>query len=150
MPATVTAAVMLCMKLYIYDSCQDAGKRALPPPVSSSDINTGLFTPLTGFPYSPFFLSIPYSSFSISFCTLPLLIPPASQPPHPTSIVGFRQAIYIVLPGCLTSHPLNKVFFIGFARVYVHVQCMTVCLDIPRNILCSSLSKGVEFFSPHT
>ena len=86
----------------------------------------------TGFIY----LSIPLSSLpspkALSF-SLPL--PPVfrlfsrscSRPPS-TSIVEFRQAIYIFLPGCLTSHSLNKVCFIVSARVYAHSDSAWPCV----------------------
>lgn len=61
---------------------------------------------------------------SISFClslsssSLVVSLDPSPFSPYTTtttSIVEFRQAIYIFLPGCFTSHSLNKVFFIVFA-----------------------------------
>lgn len=62
---------------------------------------------------------------SISFClslsssSLVVSLDPSPFSPYTTttttSIVEFRQAIYIFLPGCFISHSLNKVFFIVFA-----------------------------------
>lgn len=76
-------------------------------------------------------LSFPYSF--LSLCpSLPLLL---SLPPlhsclstSSTSIVWFRQAIYIILPGFLISHSLNKVFFIVFARVCAHSHRTWMCV----------------------
>lgn len=75
---------------------------------------------------------------SISFClslsssSLVVSLDPSPFSPYTTtttSIVEFRQAIYIFLPGCFTSHSLNKVFFIVFL-FWVHVKAsahMCVC-----------------------
>ena len=132
MPTTVTAAVVLCMKLSMYDTV----KQPLPHPsplLSSLSCNEtccfgGFFVCFFYIPYWFIYLSIPLSfppsptalSFSLPLPPVLSLSSRSCSRPPSTSIVEFRQAIYIFLPGCLTSHSLNKVCFIVSARMYAH------------------------------
>lgn len=63
-----------------------------------------------------------------------LLLLLVSRPPS-TSFVEFRQAIYIFLPGCLTSHSLNKVGFYCFCACVCSLgQCVEVSVNVSQSI----------------
>lgn len=166
------------MKRYIHDSYQDTVKQPLPhsspllsPPLISSParrpavfwFHTGFYFPLqlSSSIYTSLLASNPYSSF-VLFHSLPpvlslflyLLFLLVSRPPS-TSFVEFRQAIYIFLPGCLTSHSLNKVCFIVFAGVYAHLDsvwaCVCTCTATDWSVwvlvgVCMALSLFLFFF----
>lgn len=113
-----------CPALYGNDTSD--GERAPPPLLSHSEtpphfvIAHWLYVPqqLCRCLRSSFLPSISFC-LSLSSSSLVVSLDPSPFSPYTTttttSIVEFRQAIYIFLPGCFTSHSLNKVFFIVFA-----------------------------------
>lgn len=112
-----------CPALYGNDTSD--GERAPPPLLSHSEtpphfvIAHWLYVPqqLCRCLRSSFLSSISFC-LSLSSSSLVVSLDPSPFSPYTTtttSIVEFRQAIYIFLPGCFTSHSLNKVFFIVFA-----------------------------------
>lgn len=131
MPTTVTA-VVLCIKQYIYDSYQDTVK--LPFPHSLSLLKWDLlfsyhiyqfYFPLLLFfsiPIVPSRRALPFCLPCFALSLLALLLILVSRPPS-TFFVEFRQAIYIFLPGCLTSHSLNK-----YASLFLHIRTAHKCM----------------------
>ena len=113
MPTTVTAAGLLCMERHMYDTYQDSVHH---PPLLSLRPAVFVFIPYwfsipLPLPRSFHTSSHPHSPLHLVFF-VSLFLPPApslffhllvrvSRPPS-TSIVEFRQAIYISPPGCLT------------------------------------------------
>ncbi len=155
------ARAAICPQLWLLLSCfawsgtsmtrirtQWSSPSPTPLPSSPAMIPAVFFKFRTGFIYlssSPDFstpLSFLQSLIALSFClplslsfsfSLFLLLIIVSRPPS-TSIVEFRQAIYIFLPGCLTSHSLNKVCFIVFARLYTRTVCECVFVHASQQI----------------
>lgn len=145
MPTTVTA-VVLCIERYIYASYQDTVKLPLPHSLSLLKWDLLFSYPIHQL-YFPLLLFFLYLWFPLPFCLpcfalslLALLLILVSRPPS-TSFVEFRQAIYIFLPGCLTSHSLNKVFFI--VSVHSDSAQMCVCTCVAAHS-CVSLCRGVD------
>lgn len=157
MPTTVTAAVAPCMKRHIYNMYQDTINQPLPHFFSPA-MGTCCFL-ISYLFYLPLKLSRPFLYLflptllqvllALSFClslpvplevSLSLLVlstPLSTLLPLPplsssTPIVEIRQAIYIFLHGCLTSHSLNKVLLYCFCTCICTIgQCvnMSLCMN---------------------